>query len=568
MKRFHILIGMVLLAALVACNSPQREARRMVRQAEQLFDTLPDSTASLIDSVLHMPVYFNERQRMDMALLQAEALFGDRGNEISPVMDDDFFDDKPFLTTSPELERAATYYAGKKQYNKAAQAALYSGFVQQHYSDNTAAMQSFKDAERYGTIAKDSLTVAQADYRMGRMLFNDGLYQEALIMLKKSERNFGNHIIEKALLQNMMAVCHMVQKNYVDAEICLQQILLNSGMINIDKVKRKALNNYAVLYQLQGKYDQAIDCLKQNASNSNLNEKELLLINLNLGDAFFYEGKTDSAAFYYKNIDSLLPEANVKIETKASAYDALSLFAENMGDGTRALKYRKLYESLLHKTMTLRREQAVYQIQRQYDYETLQKTMNLKVIRRHRIILVFSLLLFAAAVIIMVLQYRHKQMIETEAEMKRQIDAMKQDLRLTVKSSVMDQEIALRLRMMLTADRTAKRVKDPKNDWHSLVFQIMNGKDNAFEAARSTIEMVYPNLYSILMEKYPSLTETETKICLLSFCDISNAEIAELLGLSPNTVNQNRSALRKKLNLKSDKMKVQLRNVLSDEASF
>lgn len=565
MKAKAFAIGLFLLA-LAACHSPQREARRMVRQAEQLFDTLLDSTASLIDSVLHMPVYFNERQRMDMALLQAEALFGDRGNEILPVMDDDFFDDKPFLTTSPDLERAAAYYANKKKYDKAAHAALYSGFVQQHYSEKSTSMQSFKDAERYGGLVGDSLVVAQAEYRMGRMLFYDGLYQEALIMLKKSERNFGNHIIEKALLQNMMAVCHMMQKNYVDAEICLQQILLNSRIIN--KVKRKALNNYAVLYQLQGKYDQAIDCLKQNASNSNLNEKELLLINLNLGDAFFYEGKIDSAAFYYKNIDSLLPEANVKIETKASAYDALSLFAENMGDGTRALKYRKLYESLLHETMTLRREQAVYQIQRQYDYETLQKTMNLKVIRRHRIILVFSLLLFASAVIIMVLQYRHKQMIETEAEMKRQIDAMKQDLRLTVKSSVMDQEIALRLRMMLTANRTAKRVKDPKNDWHSLVFQIMNGKDNAFEAARSTIEMVYPNLYSILMEKYPSLTETETKICLLSFCDISNAEIAELLGLSPNTVNQNRSALRKKLNLNSDKMKVQLRNVLSDEASF
>ena len=120
MKRFHILIGMVLLAALAACHSPQREARRMVRQAEQLFDTQPDSTASLIDSVLHMPVYFNERQRMDMALLQAEALFGDRGNEISPVMDDDFFDDKPFLTTSPDLERAAAFYAKKKKYDKAA----------------------------------------------------------------------------------------------------------------------------------------------------------------------------------------------------------------------------------------------------------------------------------------------------------------------------------------------------------------------------------------------------------------------------------------------------------------
>ena len=85
----------------------------MVERAEQLADTLPDSTVRLIDSVLRMPASFSERERMDMALLQAEALFGDHGQEISPVMDDDFFDEHANLSTSPELERAAAYYAGK-----------------------------------------------------------------------------------------------------------------------------------------------------------------------------------------------------------------------------------------------------------------------------------------------------------------------------------------------------------------------------------------------------------------------------------------------------------------------
>jgi hypothetical protein len=140
----------LVLLALSACDSATREARRMVKRAELLADTLPDSTARLIDSVLRMPASFSERERMDMALLQAEALFGDHGQEISPVMDDDFFDEHANLSTSPELERAAAYYAGKKQYAKAAHAALYSGFVQQHYNEKEAAMRSFKEAEQYG----------------------------------------------------------------------------------------------------------------------------------------------------------------------------------------------------------------------------------------------------------------------------------------------------------------------------------------------------------------------------------------------------------------------------------
>ena len=148
--------------------------------------------------------------------------------------------------------------------------------------------------------------------------------------------------------------------------------------------------------------------------------------------------------------------------------------------------------------------------------------------------------------------------------MQQQIDAMKQDLRQTVKSAVMDEEVAARLRMMLTATRAQQRGKDPNNEWLPLVRQVMNGKDSLFEAARSAIETAYPNLYALIKEEHPNLSDTEAKVCLLSFCDLSNAEIAKLLGLSLNTVNQNRSTLRKKLNLKPDRMKEQLRYVLSE----
>ena len=173
MKAKHIIFGILLLLC-TSCHTPTREARRMVKRAEQLAHTHPDSAARLIDSVLRMEAYLNERERMEMALLQGEALFGNRdANEISPIMDDDFFEDHHDISTSPELERAAAYYAKKKQYGKAAHAALYSGFVQQHYNEKETAMRSFKEAEQYGDLAGDSLSMAQAKYRMGRMLLDN-----------------------------------------------------------------------------------------------------------------------------------------------------------------------------------------------------------------------------------------------------------------------------------------------------------------------------------------------------------------------------------------------------------
>lgn len=567
--RYGILF--LLLLAFSACHTPTHEARRMVARAERLFDSLPDSTVRLIDSVLRMPVYFNERRRMDMALLQAEALFGCRdvspnASTLSSIMDDDFFDDHGNISTSPELEHAAAYYARKKQYAKAAHAALYSGFVQQYYDEKENATHSFKDAEHYGGLVGDSLTVAQAQYKIGRLLYYDGMKQEALNILKCSEQNFGNHNVEKILVQNMIGACYMLQGNLENAETYLQQSLINAKKSYIEKVTQKVLNNYSVLCRLQGKQDLAIDYLRQMVKENDLNETDRFVYFLNLFKAFMATSMNDSAALYYQRIENLLPTVRLKNEAKVSAYEALSHFAEVQDNYPLALHYHKRIKETMSTIIFQRQNQNVYRIQKQYNYEALQNSLNRKIILRHRIILIISILLLVLAVVILFLQYRRKQLLKAEEIMKWQIDAMKQDLRQTIKTSVMDEEIVLRLRMMLTANRTKKRVKDPQNEWLSLVLQVMNGKEDLFEAARSIIEKAYPNLYSIIVQKYPNLTDTEAKICLLSFCNISNAEMAELLGLRLNTVNQSRSVLRKKLNLKSEKMKEQLRIVLTNEA--
>ena len=562
-KQRHIIALLIGLVFMSACDSTTREARRMVKRAELLADTLPDSTARLIDSVLRMPASFSERERMDMALLQAEALFGDRGQEISPVMDDDFFDDHATLSSSPELERAAAYYARKKQYAKAAHAALYSGFMQQHYNEKEAAMHSFKEAEQYGKFAVDSLTVAQAEYWMGKMLYNEGLEQEALNSFMVSERYVGNHNADRATIENSKAVVYVLMGQHDDAELCLLQSFLYAEKGHSDRVKRKIHNNYSVLYRLQGKYDQAINSLQQMINDPSLDDTERLMLYLNLGNVFFDMKEIDSSAKYYQRMETNLPTVNVKQETIASAYEALSHFAESQNDAALALEYREKHEKILYDLMIQQQEQTIYRIQQQYDYESLQNVMNKKIIQRHLTILIISILLLVTTVLILFLQYRHKQLLKSEEEMKQQLDNLKQDLLQTVKTSVLDHEISSRLRLILKVHDKTPQGNDPKKEWQSLVWQIMNGKEDPFEAARSVLETAYPKLYSTIKESYPDLTETEAKVCLLSCSDLSNAEIAELLGLSTNTVNQNRSNLRKKLNLKTDRMKEQLRSALS-----
>ncbi len=566
MKRF-VWIGILILFVFAACDTTTREARRMVKRAERLADTLPDSTVRLIDSVLRMPANFSERERMDMALLQAEALFGCRDvsrnvSTISPIMDDDFFDDHDQISTSPELERASAYYARKKQYGKAAHAALYSGFVQQHYNEKESAMRSFKEAEQYGMLATDSLTVAQAEYWVGKNLIDDGVEQEAMNLLMSSASYIGNRYVDLATIENSKAVAYIVMGQNDSAELCLRQSLMYVEKGYSDKVKRKVWNNFAVLYRIQGKYENALDCLCRMLDDSNLNENGIFMSNLNLAQVFLDMKEMDSATKYFQRLETILPTVNVKKETMATAYDALSRFAAYQDDTSLALQYREKHERVLCDLLMQRQEQIIYRTQRQYDYESLQNEMNRKIISRHLIILGISILLLVTTIIVLALQYRQKQMLKSEKEMKRQMDALKQDIMQTVKTSVLDHEISSRLRMILSAYDKSKQAKDPQKEWQPLVMKIMNGEDNPFDAARSVLETAYPHLYSTIQKNYPELSETETKICLLSCSDLSNAEIADFLGLRINTVNQSRSNLRKKLNLKSDRMKEQLRMAL------
>jgi len=557
----------------------------MVKRAEQLADTLPDSTVRMIDSVLHIPANFRERERMDMALLQAEALFGDHGKEISPVMDDGFFDEHDNLSTSPELEHAAAYYAGKKQYAKAAHAALYSGFVQQHYNEKESAMRSFKEAEKYGKQAVDSLTVAQAEYRIGKMLYYEGLELEALNVLRSAYLNFGVRLGDKAFVQNMMAVCYILQKDYDNSYHCLEQSLKLSEASCSNKARRKTLNNFAVFYRVQGNHNQAIDYLRLVANDQNMLETEKPLLYLNLGKAFMAQGQIDSALIYYQHLEELLPHIDVINETKISAYGALSRFADSQGDEKKALHYREIHEDLLFELMIHRQEQSVYRIQKQFDYESLQNEMNRKLIRKQRFITIIGIFAIVGLVTLTVSQIRLARMRKQEAEAKTNLFHFMQQNKELVQKNESSEKALADLSIMHKADEKAyqdliQKISEIESACNAYAQQLSDAlykealtmrkfdiylknkgdlaylaalKDAVFnnedhwEALMGVFDSLYPNVRSNLVLQHPELTEMEQKDFILSYFNVSRDEEALLFQKSVHTVDKVRYAVRQKM---------------------
>ena len=573
------------MLAMTACDSATREARRMVKRAEQLADTLPDSTVRLIDSVLRMPASFSERERMDMALLQAEALFGDHGQEISPVMDDDFFDEHANLSTSPELERAATYYAGKKQYAKAAHTALYSGFVQQHYNEKEAAMRSFKEAEQYGKLAIDSLTVAQTEYWMGKMLYDDYKHEEALSILKKSDAHFGLRNIERAYVNNLEAIVYIVLKQFDEAEKSLEKSLDYAELGLANKIKIKVLNNYAVLRRLEGKNDEAIAKLKKADEVFNLNDSEKTMLFLNFVKSFLAQDEFDSAAVYVHHLEELLPTDQVKDETKASSYETLSRMAEIQGDTASAFQYLKKRQNIVSAILANIEKKSVYRIQQQYDYESLQNEMNRRLILRQRIIAIVGVLALIGLAVFAFTQIRLARMRKQEAEAKAKLfHFIQQNKELSLKQENSEkalsnlslaheaskkayQELMQKIIELETAkddyaqqysnalDRIALIIRklsiylDNKGEAAYLadLKEAAFGKNTPWNALMEVFDILYPDVRRNLALQHPELTEMEQEDFILSFFNISRDEEAVMFKKSVHMVDKVRNSVRRKM---------------------
>lgn len=556
MKTRLIVIGILLLLLCAACHTPTHEARRMVASAERLADTLPDSTVRLIDSVLRMPVNLRERERMDMALLQAETMFGTT-DAISPIMNNEFFDDHANLSTSSELERAAAYYAGKKQYAKAAHAALYSGFVQQHYNEKEAAMQSFKEAEEYGTIVGDSLTMAQAQYWIGQLLYNDGMEEEALAMFLASDKGFGYRLAYRALTQIKMASSYMLLGQYDEAENCLRKSLAFSEMVDFSKAKQKALNNYAVLHRQKGEYPLAIDNLRMMVNMPDSDTSALFMFYLNMGKTYMAAGMMDSATVYYTRLENSLPNSHTKKETLASAYNVLSRFAEKQGDTSKALYYREKYEKIVAQIFSQRQELVIYNIQKRYDYESMQNRMNQKLIRRHHVIIAVSILAILGLVALTISKIRLAKTRKQEAEAKtRLFHFMQQNKELQQKHETSEKAVmdyAQQLSDALNKDASVMRKLEIYlgNKGDAICLSALNtavfGNKDHWEAQMKIFDTLYPGVRKNLAVQYPELTEMEQKDFILSYFNVPRDEEALLFSKSVHTVDKWRSSGRKKM---------------------
>ena len=472
-----------------------------------------------------------------------------------------------------DIFEAYDFFVRQKDYGNAAPAALYSGCVRQAKKEYEAAMNCYKEADRYGRMAGDSVSAAFAQYYIGDLLNAAGNEAEAITNYKAAAALWGDSLSRKARCLNAVAMMDLVVDEYDSAFVYLDQALKLAQTAEDKVTEASVLNNYSVAYQLTDDNEAALDCLRKALPLSDEKRRPVAL--LNLAKVFLAIDNRDSLEYYKTQMLNAIEQTEISPETQAAVYGFLIKDALSVGDYEQAYQFERQHEQVALDLLSDQSQSSVLEIQKKYDFEAQANQHNRQMLSRQRLIIVLTIVLITALVLVTVLIFnalkkkrieaevnanllelkkRNAQQQQTQSEMQAQFDALQQqseqqlqqqnalrektDDRL--KNEYLQKCHIIRCFEVLSHDRSSSMA------FKDLEKSLFEGEDHwaGFEQA---FEGVHPGFIASVRANYPDLNELEFRYCLLSHFKLSRQEYADVLGCSVYNVDKIRASLNNKM---------------------
>ena len=436
--------------------------------------------------------------------------------------------------------------------------ALENARIQLDSGNKAKALQLFKDAEHYGLLANDNLTVAYARYNIAKCLGYYADKEETVSLLKSAAEGFGNDYANRSEALRELGDFYQFHRQFDSAEYCLKQAMAYAEQSGSIEAKRNVLSAFHIMYFNAGDYEKSADYLNQfwQASIQEGDDNLLMYYYHDMGNIYSQSGDLDSADYYYSRLEELVSQTEPNEDTWFY-YGVLSDFAEERGDYETACKYGCLYEEGSKLKEIEQQGNNLALISHKYDSEVMRNELNQKIIIRQRIIVIVSLLATLVLAALLVSQIRLARRRKREAEINAELFHFKlQNKDLAQKHAEheqIQQDYADRLsdalvkeqRIMLLLDNYLNSNKK-SNLLNDLVSSVYSEK-NHWQAMQEVVDQLYPDLMETLQQKYPDLDEDERKSYILSYFKLSRQEEADYLGTTINMVDKLRGRRRKKM---------------------
>ncbi len=262
---------------------------------------------------------------------------------------------------------------------------------------------------------------------------------------------------------------------------------------------------------------------------------------------------------YHQALDSITE--NEKLSVKSSIYYGLSECYKELGDYKSALCYYDTYK-IMSDSLSARKSAdraSLVELQNQYERKmsSMEQERQSSAERskfRVSIFLISIMSIFCIAFILFRYLYKKQLLQRKEAELRR----MEKEQELLIEQAKLIQAQIQNTRAYEQVNEFASQMKRmapelPVNQRVQLMQQVnelkKNQQQDTWKAFQDTFEKQYPYFCNQLIAKAPHLTANEIRVCTLIKMEIPSKEIANVMGVTKDTVKTYRKRIRNKLKI-------------------
>jgi DNA-binding CsgD family transcriptional regulator len=208
-----------------------------------------------------------------------------------------------------------------------------------------------------------------------------------------------------------------------------------------------------------------------------------------------------------------------------------------------------------------RKDQSVYEIEQKYNYGQMQNFYNQRFIRFQQWLMGLMGVLLVVVVSLLFLFWR--MLKERAAKLRMQenvntlhattIDLLSVEEESRLKEKVLKETLQWKLDVLKNTMHLRYMMSEREQKTYQPLFDSLDkilfdqNTKTPWMDIRQTVEHLNPSLRLFIRQQYPTLSETEYNVCLLSYASLSVQEVAFVLNQSEHTVYKARTRLNKKI---------------------
>jgi tetratricopeptide (TPR) repeat protein len=296
------------------------------------------------------------------------------------------------------------------------------------------------------------------------------------------------------------------------------------------------------------KIQQARDIFEKIGNKLRLAKSQVMLSKI-----YFETGQAEKSKTLAKNTLDIGESEGYK-EIVVSAAEILNKIYLTQKDSITAYRYYVLENEYRDSLFLDEKQKTLTKLELQYQFEKNEQTLKIARQRKNVVILIISGCLFFSVIIILLilnqLRLKAKKMQLEKASHERELDFKNKEMVINVMSLMKKNEILADLSEKLINIEKETTSSESKDAIKKVANELQKSQEEEIWKEFSIrFKEVHGAFYNKLLQKFPTLSPNELKLCAFLRLNMSSKDIAELTGQRVSSLETARYRLRQKLGI-------------------